>query len=415
MDIKATNLARAKIYQFLSTLYRDEIPLWLIEKMADKNFLDKELEVTGTVKAFYKLNEVRTVLELNTWEIEISLFCFFMNEIDETKMKTKTLLLAILTICSVNVISQIIHVPADQPTIQEGINAAENGDTVLVDEGTYYENINFKGKAITVASLFWDDGDTNHINNTIIDGSQPLDPDTASVVRFVNGEDTTSIICGFTITGGKGTNLQPVINYRAGGGILCWNSGAKIISNYIVYDSLLTDIQGIGCGIYGGPNGSNSYLLIENNKIQNNYIYSTSPDYFATGAGIGTDCHCIIKGNNISYNTSIAENWRASAPVNCRGFNNNVRFNSISENIINHNITISRADFEPQVFGGAIYIMYNYGNISNNEIKYNEVAAESSDGKCTGSGITLLYMDESFIVSNNIISYNKFRYYNFFY
>jgi len=52
---------------------------------ADKNFLDKELEVTGTVKAFYKLIDVRTVLELNTDEGELSLFCFFMNEIDETK------------------------------------------------------------------------------------------------------------------------------------------------------------------------------------------------------------------------------------------------------------------------------------------------------------------------------------------
>ncbi|MCK5766329.1 MAG: T9SS type A sorting domain-containing protein, partial [Bacteroidales bacterium] len=298
--------------------------------------------------------------------------------------------------------------PGDQPTIQEGINAASNEDTVLVANGTWFENITYKGKAITVASNYILSGDTNDIHNTIIDGSNPVYPDTASVVRFVNGEDTTSVIYGFTITGGRGTNLQPAINYQAGGGILCWNSGAKIISNYIVYDSLLTDIQGIGCGIYGGPNGSNSYLLIVNNKIQNNYIYSTSPDYFATGAGIGTDCHCIIRGNNISYNTSIAENWRASAPINCRGFNNYIRFNSISENIINHNITISRADSEPQIFGGAIYIMNNYGNISNNEIKYNEVAAESSDGKCTGSGITLLYTDESFIVNNNIISYNKF-------
>ena len=52
---------------------------------ADKNFLDKELEVTGTVKAFYKLIEVRNVLELNTGESEISLFCFFINEIDEIK------------------------------------------------------------------------------------------------------------------------------------------------------------------------------------------------------------------------------------------------------------------------------------------------------------------------------------------
>ena len=41
MDLKATNLARAKIYQFLSTLYRDEIPLWLIEKMGEKPFLEK--------------------------------------------------------------------------------------------------------------------------------------------------------------------------------------------------------------------------------------------------------------------------------------------------------------------------------------------------------------------------------------
>jgi hypothetical protein len=52
---------------------------------ADKKFLDKELEVTGTVKAFYKLIEIRNVLELNTGESKISLFCFFLNEIDENK------------------------------------------------------------------------------------------------------------------------------------------------------------------------------------------------------------------------------------------------------------------------------------------------------------------------------------------
>ncbi|MFB3055742.1 MAG: hypothetical protein ACE1ZQ_01100 [Ignavibacteriaceae bacterium] len=52
---------------------------------ADKNFLDKELEVTGTVKAFYRLLEIRNALELNTAESKISLFCFFMNEIDENK------------------------------------------------------------------------------------------------------------------------------------------------------------------------------------------------------------------------------------------------------------------------------------------------------------------------------------------
>ena len=45
-----------------------------------------------------------------------------------------------------------IRVPLDYPTIQSAINASANGDTVLVAPGTYAENINFSGKAITVTS-----------------------------------------------------------------------------------------------------------------------------------------------------------------------------------------------------------------------------------------------------------------------
>lgn len=42
--------------------------------------------------------------------------------------------------------------PADYDKIQYAINAAEDGDTVLVMEGHYFENIDFRGKAITVSS-----------------------------------------------------------------------------------------------------------------------------------------------------------------------------------------------------------------------------------------------------------------------
>ncbi len=66
MDNKATNLARAKIYQFLSVLYRDEIPLWLIEKMGESGFLDhiKKLQEVCTIQDFCAgLGRMRTTIE----------------------------------------------------------------------------------------------------------------------------------------------------------------------------------------------------------------------------------------------------------------------------------------------------------------------------------------------------------------
>jgi len=67
----------------------------------------------------------------------------------------------------------IIAVPRDYVTIQAAINAAVNGDTVLVSPGTYFENINFRGKNIVVASDYILTSDPSSIKNTIINGSAP--------------------------------------------------------------------------------------------------------------------------------------------------------------------------------------------------------------------------------------------------
>ena len=61
-----------------------------------------------------------------------------------------TVLLAAAVVPVANAV--IINVPGDQPTIQAAIGVAVNGDDVVVAPGTYFEAINFNGKAITVRS-----------------------------------------------------------------------------------------------------------------------------------------------------------------------------------------------------------------------------------------------------------------------
>jgi hypothetical protein len=137
---------------------------------------------------------------------------------------------------SSNQLGRRLLVPQQYATIQTAIDSAFHGDTVLVSAGTYYENINFRGKAIVVASYMILNNDTTTRNNTIINGSQPIDSTKGSVVSFVSGEDTTSVIYGFTITGGTGTLYDNA--RRVGGGIYCRNSGARITQNKIANNSV---------------------------------------------------------------------------------------------------------------------------------------------------------------------------------
>ena len=58
----------------------------------------------------------------------------------------------LITITTLTILSAIvIYVPEDYSTIQEGINASVEGDTVLVAQGNYVENLVIE-KEIVLAS-----------------------------------------------------------------------------------------------------------------------------------------------------------------------------------------------------------------------------------------------------------------------
>lgn len=170
--------------------------------------------------------------------------------------------------------SATINIPADYPTIQAGIDAAGNTDTVLVAPGTYYENINLTGKSIILQS-----------NGATIDGGKK-----GSVVTFTG--NMPSVLDGFTITNGIGATHGSV-NY-AGGGIYCVGSSPNIKNNIIIGNSAgpSTASNGLGGGIYC----YDSLAIITNNTIFNNQA--------AQGGGILCRKHInpTIKNNIIKSN-----------------------------------------------------------------------------------------------------------------
>lgn len=156
-------------------------------------------------------------------------------------MKTFLTVLAFMVLLSSqivfgNVLMVDINGSGDFVTIQAAIDASVNGDTVLVQPGTYFENINYNGKNICVISSAGAD-------STIIDGSQPQNFKYRSVVTFVSGEDRTTLFSGFTITGGTGMRVLGggSIPSRVGGGIICDGGSSPIIEYNIIRDNTASE------------------------------------------------------------------------------------------------------------------------------------------------------------------------------
>jgi Disaggregatase related/Right handed beta helix region len=219
---------------------------------------------------------------------------------------------------------------ADFDTIQEAIDAAVEGDTVLVAPGIYQgdgnRDIDFAGKAITVRSK---DGPL-----TCIIDCQGSEADPHRGFHFHSEEDANSILSGVSVINGYADQ---------GGGIRCWDASPRIIgcmvsrntavfsgggvfvsrSNSWIGNCILSENEagGDGGGIFCDENQVATVIhnctIVDNHAGIRGYMHDSGGGIAAgTGDGEVFVHNTILWGNRAPYGTQLARVWCGSV-VDC--------------------------------------------------------------------------------------------------
>ncbi|MEM7432255.1 MAG: hypothetical protein AAF351_10050 [Pseudomonadota bacterium] len=277
-----------------------------------------------------------------------------------------------------------IFVPAQQPTIQDAINAAVAGDVVRVSAGTYFENINFAGKDITVEAV--DGADV-----TIIDGGA----NGTSVVTIASGETRAAVLSGFTIRNGvsnRGGGIDisssspTIINNRIDANTACSGSGIFVqVSAALFQDNVISNNSTNGCS-FGRGGG---ILVNENGNVEivSNQLFGNEHRYgggiFLANSGV-----TIIRGNVIRDNT-----------VTIQG--GGIAMTGVSNAYVEQNLIVGNAAFEG---GGMVYLVPQ--GQTGPEIVGNTIAgntAENDGFGVNGSGILSHGYQAGVRVTSNIV------------
>jgi hypothetical protein len=185
-------------------------------------------------------------------------------------------ILTVLVVFSALAFPAIIYVPDDYKSIQDAINASVDGDAIIVRPGTYIENIDFRGKAVTVTS---EAGPAV----TIIDGNK-----SGSVAVFQNGEGMDSVLEGFTLSNGSGQYNAAM--GQLGGGVYCHTS-SPIIRNNVITGGFVDAGGGIYCF-------DSSAVIIGNDISVNEYLGEGGGGIFCDSAS-PTIINNVISGNSV--------------------------------------------------------------------------------------------------------------------
>ena len=291
------------------------------------------------------------------------------SEIESIRMKNPTrviLFILFLFYSDSTLKSDVLNVPIPlYPTIQSAIDDSLNGDTVLVAPGTYYENINFNGKNISLFSQYIFSQDTTDIVQTVIDGS-----DSGCVVVFENGEDSSAIISGFTISNG-----YTYKDTTRGGGITCINYAAPMLSNlFIISNTVEGDVY-----LHGGAG-----ILCKNRAkpIMRNLTFRENDAPYCYGGAI----QCIDSSNIYLSNSIIRQNVSGLGSIYAS--HSSIELNDV---LIENNY--SHADG-----GGGIYLEDAYANIRNTKILHNDVLNFGGGIYCKNS---IVMINDAHIRYNN--------------
>jgi parallel beta-helix repeat protein len=271
------------------------------------------------------------------------------------------------------------YVPDDYPTIQSAVENATTGDTIIVRDGTYYENINVN-KTLTIQS-------ENGSANCIVNAANPND-------HVFNVTADRANISGFTVENAIG-------DYAAG--IYLYDVEHCNISNNII-----------------SGNGFDIYLNSTHNSMIDNNTVSDS----MAGIGLENSTH-----NNVTNNDVRNTNW-AICLYQFSHFNrviNNKIFNTTNfvpipsgnysfaieimgscDNLIDNNYISNTTASGKDASADGIFIASYYGPANNNTITNNEIYnTTTSEENAAGFGIYVYEANSNKLINNNV-SFNTF-------
>jgi len=236
--------------------------------------------------------------------------------------------------------SSVLNVPGSFPTIQAAIDASSNGDSVVVAPGTYFENIDFKGKLITVQSA-------QGPSVTTIDGGN-----LAPVVNFSTAETAAAVLQGFTVQHGNATFA---FGYE-GAGVHISGASPTVEGNTIIASTSCAN--GVGISIaFASP-------IIRDNTISGNTKQPGCSGQNGGGIYVRGAASAQIIHNSITNNTT---DFGGGISLSAAG----------TPTLLNNTITGNGAEYE----GGGVYAV----NQSDANIVQNVITGNRSPG--SGSGV----------------------------